>query len=117
MPDRCNKDTVDRKVPSMSSFQGSFEKAGIVDVALGLCATEGEHKQHKIRYFIFLNRNGEQYLHFEGKVDPLTYRMTVDTKVAYNPDLEAEEEEEKRRRRRSGRSKMVSNAEITQTPA
>ncbi len=37
MPDRCNKDTTDKPVPSMTSFQGSFEKAGIVDVAFGLC--------------------------------------------------------------------------------
>lgn len=119
MPDRCNKDTVDRKVPSMSSFQGSFEKAGIVDVALGLCATEGEHKQHKIRYFIFLNRNGEQYLHFEGKVDPMTYRMTVDTQIDYDPDAE---EEEKNSRRRGGggspKNKMLKDgAETTQQSA
>lgn len=114
MPDRCNKDTVDRKVPSMSSFQGSFEKAGIVDVALGLCATEGEHKQNRIRYFIFLNRNGEQYVHYEGKVDPTTYKMTVDAQIDYNPD---EEEETAKPRRTRARSRMVDdNASSTQSP-
>jgi replicative DNA helicase len=111
MPDRCNKDTVDKKVPSMASFQGSFEKAGIVDVALGLCATEAEHLQHKIRYFIFLNRNGAQYLHFAGKVDPLTYRMTVDTAIDYDPDAE---EEPKRRKKKT---LMVPDADITQQPS
>lgn len=37
MPDRCNRATTEAAVPDMTSFQGAFEKAGIVDVALGLC--------------------------------------------------------------------------------
>jgi len=70
----------------MSSFQGSFEKAGIVDVAIGLCATEAEHKQNTIRYFIFLNRYGAQYLHYTGKIDPKLSRMTLEREIDYDPD-------------------------------
>lgn len=92
MPDRCNKETVGKKVPSMSGFQGSFEKAGIVDAAIGLCATNSEHVQNKIRYFVFLNRHGPQYLHFEGKVDPAKYRMTIDNELDYDPSLDDEDQ-------------------------
>lgn len=111
MPDRCNKDTVDRPVPSMSSFQGSFEKAGIVDVAMGLCATESEHKQNRIRYFIFLNRHGEQYLHFSGRVDPTTYQMTLDQKIDYDPDAAEMQTKGKRRTAKP----IVEDVEKTQT--
>lgn len=102
MPDRCNADAVDKKVPSMKSFQGAFEKAGIVDCAIGLCATEAEHKQGKIRYFIFINRHGPQYLHFEGKVDAERYRMTIDREIEYDPEAEEREAEERKAFRRSG---------------
>lgn len=90
MPDRCNADAVDRKVPSMKSFQGAFEKAGIVDAAIGLCATEKEHSQGICRYFIFINRHGPQYLHFRGKVDPASYRMTIDEEIEFDPEAEEE---------------------------
>lgn len=95
MPDRCNAEAVDKKVPSMKSFQGAFEKAGIVDVAIGLCATESEHKQGRCRYFIFINRHGPQYLHFEGKVDPESYRMTIEREIEYDPDAEEQEAKER----------------------
>ena len=116
LPDRCTRETVERKVPSMVSFQGSFEKAGIVDVALGLCATEAEHKQNTIRYFIFLNRHGEQYKHYTGKVDPALSRMTLEKEIDYDPD---EEENERQNRRRSGKgakSRMLKDdhSELTQ---
>lgn len=90
MPDRCNKETVGRSVPSMTSFQGSFEKAGVVDAAIGLCFTEQERLQNRVRYFIFLNRHGPQLLQFEGRVDPELMRMTIDSKIEYTPDDEAE---------------------------
>ena len=102
MPDRCNAEAVDRKVPSMKSFQGAFEKAGIVDAAIGLCATESEHKQGVCRYFIFVNRHGPQYLHFRGKVDPTRYKMTIDEEIEYDPDKEEAEAEERRAARRGG---------------
>ncbi len=86
LPDRCNADTVDRMVPSMKSFQGAFEKAGHVDGALGLCATEEEHLQNQIRYFLFLNRHGAAGLHFRGIVNPETQRMTIDNKIPWNPE-------------------------------
>lgn len=37
MPDRCNRETVEAAVPSMTSFQGRMQKAGIVDVGIGIC--------------------------------------------------------------------------------
>ena len=86
MPDRCNRDTVGRNVPSMKSFQGAFEKAGIVDIAIGLCATDAEYLQKRMRYFVFLNRHGEAYKHYDGKVDPERMQMTVDGEINYNPD-------------------------------
>lgn len=102
MPDRCNADTVDKKVPSMKSFQGSFEKAGIVDAAIGLCATEEEYMMGVIRYFIFVNRHGPQYLHFRGKVDPARYTMTVDEEIEYDPEAEDKEEAASARKRGGG---------------
>jgi len=69
MPDRCNKDTVGMPVPSMKSFQGAFQKAGAVDIAVGLCATDEEYEQDILRQFIFLNRHGRAFQHFSGKVD------------------------------------------------
>lgn len=88
MPDRCNRETVGRKVPSMKSFQGAFEKAGIVDVAIGLCATESEYLSNHIRYFVFINRYGEAQKHYKGTVDPARMRMTLDAEIEYNPDDE-----------------------------
>jgi hypothetical protein len=86
MPDRCNRQTVGLAVPSMKSFQGSFEKAGIVDAAIGICATEEEDKHDRVRYFVFLNRHGEAHKHYGGKVDPQRMIMTVGQEIDYNPD-------------------------------
>lgn len=97
LPDRCNRETVEKAVPNMASFQGSFEKAGIVDLGIGLCANDKEHLSHIIRYFIFLNRHGEAGKQFQGTVVPKTYMMTVDQKKDWDP--EAEEKEERRRTR------------------
>lgn len=99
MPDRCNKETVGRRVPSMKSFQGSFEKAGIVDVAIGLCASDDEYVANQIRYFIFLNRHGAAYQHFRGSVTPANMRMTIDDKIAWTPEDEDEDDERPRRGR------------------
>lgn len=98
LPDRCNRESAEMTVPTMTSFQGSFEKAGIVDVGIGLCASEQEAQMNTIRYFIFLNRHGEASQHFRGSVEPQTYRMTMDTKIDWNP----EDEEPKRERSGSG---------------
>lgn len=86
MPDRCNREAVEKPVPNLTSFQGAFEKAGIVDVSIAICGTEGERLENIVRYFVLLNRHGPQYLHFQGKVDPETMRMTVDTKLEYVPE-------------------------------
>jgi hypothetical protein len=86
MPDRCNKETVGQKVPNMGSFQGAFEKAGIVDVAIGLCATDEEYKLHRMRYFVFLNRHGPAYIHLAGKTDLEHMRMTIDEEIEYDPE-------------------------------
>jgi len=111
MPDRCNKETVGKKVPSMKSFQGAFEKAGIVDAAIGLCATDEEYKHDRVRYFVFLNRHGEAYKHYDGKVDPLRMRMTVEGEIDYTPE---DEEDSKPRRQSYLKRKMAKGAEATQ---
>jgi hypothetical protein len=90
MPDRCNRETVGKKVPSMKSFQGAFEKAGIVDIAIGLCATDEEYKQNRIRYFVSLNRHGEAHKHYSGKVDPERMQLTVDREIDYKPNEDEE---------------------------
>lgn len=92
MPDRCNRETVGRKVPNMKSFQGAFEKAGIVDIAIGLCATEDEYKHDRMRYFVFLNRHGEAFKHYDGTVDPARMQMTVGGEIEYKPDDEEDGE-------------------------
>jgi len=86
MPDRCNKETTDFEVPNMTSFQGSFQKAGIVDVAIGLCATDSEYAQNILRTFVFLNRHGAAYQHFKGKVDPNVMQIDVGTKIDFDPE-------------------------------
>lgn len=91
IPDRCNRETVGKKVPNMTSFQGAFQKAGIVDVSFGLCGTEEELLQNIIRYFVFLNRHGAAFQHFRGKVDAEKYTMTIDEEIEYNPDDEEED--------------------------
>ena len=88
MPDRCTRETVGQAVPSMLSFQGAFQKGGIVDVAFGLCSTDAEYKQHILRQFVFLNRHGMAYQHFRGKVDPERMRITIDEEIEYNPEDE-----------------------------
>lgn len=110
MPDRCNKETVGRNVPSMTSFQGSFEKAGAVDAAVGICFTDEERLQNRVRYFIFLNRHGPQLIQFEGRVDPELMRMTIDKKIGYTPD---EETEPGQKRSRGRISKQKASLEKT----
>lgn len=78
LPDRCNAETVELAVPSMKSFQGAFEKAGIVDVAIGLCATNEEHAANDLRMFVFLNRHGKSLTHLRCTVNPETWNITVD---------------------------------------
>jgi hypothetical protein len=107
MPDRCNKETTEAATPSMTSFQGSFEKAGIVDVAFGLCATEEEYKANVIRWFNFLNRHGPAYQHLRGRVDASTWRMEFNEDVPYNPDAGSERPRERRRPRSSVPSELV----------
>lgn len=88
MPDRCNAETVGKAVPNMKSFQGAFEKAGIVDVAIGLCATDDEYLHDRIRYFVFLNRHGDAYKHYDGVVDPVHMRLVVKGPLDYTPEDE-----------------------------
>jgi hypothetical protein len=104
LPDRCNKETVGRAVPSMKSFQGSFEKAGIVDVAIGLCASDQEFQENIIRYFVFLNRHGICNQHFRGHVEPELMRMTIDEKIHWNPEDEDEHQGLDRYQRKSRRA-------------
>ena len=113
LPDRCNKETVGKQVPSMKSFQGAFEKAGIVDIAIGICSTDDEYKHDAVRYFVFLNRHGEAYKHYEGKVDPERMKMTVDGEIEYNADDE-EDDGDTKPRRRSIKRRVTAGAELTQ---
>ena len=112
LPDRCNKETVGRSVPSMKSFQGSFEKAGIVDAAIGLCSTDDEYLHNHIRYFVFLNRHGDAYKHYSGTVDPEHMKMTVGKEIEYKPE---DEDEDAKPRRSHIRRKMAKEAALTQT--
>lgn len=118
MPDRCNKDTVGKKVPSIASFQGAFEKGGVVDAAIGLCATDAEYKVNTMRFFVFLNRHGPQNMHYIGKVDRERYRVTVDSEIDYNPDEEEDDFSKKRGGGKKQKSQfdkeMGTNADVTQ---
>jgi replicative DNA helicase len=96
MPDRCNKETVDKDVPDMKGFQGSFEKAGVTDVAIGLCSTEEEYRDGIIRFFNFINRHGRAYQHLRGKVDPQTWQVEIHEQIPFEPDSD--------RKRRKGPS-------------
>jgi len=99
MPDRCKAEVVEKAVPSLNAFQGSFEKAGIVDAAIGLCATDQEKAMGKMRYFIFINRHGAEYGYFEGKVQPDIAVMTIEKEIEFNAD----EEEEKPQKSSGGK--------------
>lgn len=99
MPDRCNKETVGQNVPSIKSFQGAFEKGGIVDVALGICQTDTEYERNELRYFLFVNRHGPKHIHWKGTVRPELFRITVDARIPYNP-AENDQQQGNRRRRR-----------------
>lgn len=107
MPDRCNAETVERAVPSMRSFQGAFEKAGIVDVGIGLCQDEVEYQDGRMRFFVFLNRHGRAGVLFKGKVDKERYRITVDEEIAYNPEETIEENGRTVRRKHGKKVEMT----------
>lgn len=111
MPDRCKAEIVDRPVPGLNSFQGSFEKAGIVDVAIGLCATDGEKKQGKMRYFVFINRHGPEYGYFQGKVFSDVAQMTIDSKLEFDPD--AQEDDKKERMKYRGRKRKAATDDLS----
>ena len=88
MPDRVVKSAVDKPVPRMTDFQGAFEKAGIVDVAFGICGTDEELMDNILRLFFFLNRHGVALRQFECELDKERYRMTVTRELPYEPDDE-----------------------------
>lgn len=81
MPDRCNREAALQATPTMDSFQGAFEKAGIVDISIGLCATDEEYEKGDMRYYVVLNRHGEGGAHLRGKVDRQRMRLTVDEEL------------------------------------
>lgn len=87
MPDRCNKETVQHPVPNMTSFQGAFQKAGEVDVAIGLCQTPEERCKNQLRYFVFLNRHGPQFGYYRGKVEEDRFHLHLDTELKYEEEL------------------------------
>jgi len=101
MPDRCNKETTDFEVPNMTSFQGAFQKAGIVDVAIGLCATDAEYSQNILRTFIFLNRHGQAYQQFKGLVDPTVAQIDIGEQIEFDPEKSKKIANQFKRKRRS----------------
>jgi replicative DNA helicase len=107
MPDRCNREAVNQATPQMDSFQGAFEKAGIVDVSIGLCATDEEYDKGDLRFFIVLNRHGEGGGHIRGKVDRQRMRITVDEELKNYEIAEVEaqiqEQRDKKFSKRGGR--------------
>lgn len=110
MPDRCNKETVQHPVPNMTSFQGAFQKAGEVDVAIGLCQTPEERAQKLVRYFVFLNRHGPQFGYYEGGVESDLFTMNLERELKYEQAVaEWEENQGKRRGDRKGRDKQSLN--------
>jgi replicative DNA helicase len=123
MPDRCNRETVDRAVPNMKSFQGSFEKAGVVDVAIGLCQDEQERAEGTkkkattmpLRYFIFLNRHGESCGYYSGYVEKKSYRMEILEPLSYEEALKVEEESKRgsRSKDRKPGHRMLADAGAT----
>jgi hypothetical protein len=86
LPDRMTKDATDKKVPDMKAFQGAYAKGGIVDVAIGMCMTEEEYQQNILRTFVFVNRHGQAFQHFRGKVDPETMWIDIGEEIPYDPD-------------------------------
>jgi replicative DNA helicase len=91
MPDRCNKETINAEVPSMTGFQGAIEKAGIVDIGIGLCSTDDEYNRNVLRFFVFLNRHGPAYGHLRGEVDPTSMDIRILEEIPYEPqDAERE---------------------------
>lgn len=86
MPDRTTKEATDKRVPDMKAFQGAFAKGGIVDVAIGLCMTDDEYQQNIFRTFVFVNRHGQAFQHFRGKVDPETMFIDLGEEIPYDPD-------------------------------
>ena len=77
MPDRMNREACEMPVPTMTAFQGSFQKAGIVDIAFGVCMSPEERAQNIIRLFIFLNRWGQQGIHLKGMVNPELMQVQI----------------------------------------
>ena len=85
MPDRVNRESTDAPVPNAQSFQGAIEKGGIVDVALGLCATDAEIQMGIIRVFVVLNRHGPAFQHIRGRVSPAVSRIELEELIEYVP--------------------------------
>lgn len=90
MPDRCTKEACDSIVPDMKAFQGAFEKAGIVDIAIGLCCTEAEYANGQIRFFTFIDRHNEGHRYFRGTVDASRMTVEITEKLVYVPDQDKE---------------------------
>lgn len=99
MPDRCNRETVSMPVPNMTSFQGAFQKGGIIDVAFGICMTETEKLHNIFRLFFFLNRHGASMQYLRGSLDLETYRMEINEEIEYIPEDKDEVARGERRRK------------------
>jgi hypothetical protein len=90
-------------VPTITSFQGAFEKGGIVDVGIGICATPEEQQRNILRFFVFLYRYGPAGLHFQGRIDPDKYTITIDRQLGQNDLQRLNNEMAEVRQQRHGR--------------
>lgn len=106
MPDRVKQEFVDQAVPNMRALQGAFEKAGIVDIAFGLCATDMEYIEKCLRLFVFLNRHGPAYQHFRGSVDPVTWHLEFNQKIEFDASASAGAFSGGGRSKRGGNARM-----------
>jgi replicative DNA helicase len=105
MPDRCNRETINQAVPTSDSFQGAFEKGGIVDVGIGLCATDEEYEKNIMRLYVFFNRHGASGYHIRGKIDPERMIFTVSEELKAHEVAEVEDQVQAQRERKYGRGK------------
>ena len=57
-----------------------------MDIAVGQCATDSELLNGIIRLFVFLNRHGPAFQHFQCKIDKESFRLEIVKEIEYDPD-------------------------------
>lgn len=111
MPDRMTKEATNKKTPDMQAFQGAYAKGGIVDAAIGMCMTEEEYSQNILRTFVFVNRHGQAFQHFRGKVDPETMFIDIGEEIPYEPEEDGGNEFKGKEKKRLSRRETTETLE------